>query len=226
MTTGSSTHGNVDGGGLLPGVGRPVGDEDPLTGLAPQESLLHFLSRTLWWMMPVVLVVIGAMLGWADKSASNTDIGLRFPALIAALLLFSQGLADLKAGRKRSVVGEVRFEVGAELYETELELGRTRAELSEARASMERARMEGTEEGAREEAPKPVPEPDRAQLSLPSNRPGQDRAMLMSLGLMLLGVWLGVKVLTVPAPASLTVLSLIAVFLVFSGGARTVMPES
>jgi hypothetical protein len=194
-------------------------------GDGPQEeSLQHFLSRTLWWFMPVLLVIIGAMLGWADKNASGTDIGLRFPALIAALLLFSQGLSDLRAGRKRSVIGEVRLEVGAELKRTEVELAQTKIELKEAREDLRRVQMETT--GTVPEEPAQPTEPERARLSLPSNLQVQNPMLPFSLALMLLGLWLGVKLLTVPAPPNLTVLSLIGVFLVFSGGARTLMPDS
>jgi hypothetical protein len=226
MTTGSSTHDNAGGNDPFRGLGTVVEDGAAPTGPASGESVPHFLSRTGWWIIPLLLIVTGAALGWADMNAAGTDRNLRIPALIVALLLFSQGLADFKAGTKRSILEEVKAEVGQELLATEHELKTVKSELLKTKAELVTARGGQVSEEEAAAKTKPSDPPERAWLSLPGNRSLQERTVLTSMLLMGLGIWLGVELLTVSAPANLTVLSLVGVFLVFSAGARAVMNES
>jgi uncharacterized small protein (DUF1192 family) len=226
MTTGSSANDNTDGGDPLLGLGTTVEDEVGPARSNQAESVPHFLSRTGWWLIPFLLIVTGAGLGWADKNAVDTDTSLRIPALIVALLLFSQGLVDFKSGAKRSILEEVKAEVGQELLATEQRLATVKDELSRAKAELVKSRGGRVSEEEAAAVTEASTAPERAWLSLPGNKSVQDRTVLTSLLLMGLGIWLGVQLLTVAAPANLTVLSLIGVFLVFSAGARAVMGES
>lgn len=195
MTTGPTSSGHVEspapphsplsGGGLPPeGVGVPASDQD----LAPMpESMGQFLGNMLWWVVPVLLIAIGLMLGWADQdagAAANDD--LRIPAMIAALLLFGQGLTDLSVGRSKP--DEVEAEAAAEEVEAPGD----------------------------DAATGPLPARLLSQGSTAASSPSA--ASALAIGLMVLGVWLGVKVLTVSAPPQLSNLSLLAAFLLFAFG--------
>lgn len=227
MTTGSSAHDNTNGGDPFHGLGTVVEDDVAPSGPSSTESVPHFLSRTGWWIIPMLLIVTGAALGWADKNAAGTDNSLRVPALIVALLLFSQGLADFKGGAKRSILEEVKAEVGQDLLAAEQQLKAIKDDLLKTKAELVAARGgQVREEAAAAAVPKASGPPERAWLPIPGSRSVQERAVMTSVLLMGLGIWLGVQLLTVSAPANLTVLSLVGVFLVFSAGARAVITES
>ncbi len=195
MTTGPASPGHVEtpvhpqstlreGGSPLEGMGTQVTERelDPLP-----ESMGQFLGKMLWWVVPVLLIAIGLMLGWADQDAGQrAHDDLRIPAMIAALLLFGQGLSDLQAGH------------------------RTPAAEEEAEAEAEAE--------AQEEAAAPGQTPARLLARSSSAASSPSAASALAIGLMLLGVWLGVKVLTVTAPAQLSNLSLLAAFLLFAFG--------
>jgi len=74
------------------------------------------------WVVPVLLMALGVLLGLSDQSATGTSGGLRVPALVAALLLVAQGFdmflrAD--AVQRGAVLGE-----GGEMLRTTTALGR------------------------------------------------------------------------------------------------------
>ena len=58
----------------------------------------------VWWIQPVVTVVLGALLGAADLNAPEASGWLRVPALIAALILVRAGAARLRERRARARV--------------------------------------------------------------------------------------------------------------------------
>ena len=58
----------------------------------------RFSSR-VWWILPALSVVLGALLGLVNVS-STANGWLRVPALLAALILVAQGLLDLENGRR------------------------------------------------------------------------------------------------------------------------------
>jgi hypothetical protein len=62
------------------------------------------------WVLPVLLMALGVLLGLSDQSATGTSGGLRVPALVAALLLVAQGFdVFLRADdvSRRTVLGGV-----------------------------------------------------------------------------------------------------------------------
>jgi hypothetical protein len=70
----------------------------------------------------VVTLVLGACLGIADQSAAGTPMGLRVPALLAALLGVGQGVVDLARHwpKRRVVETEVILENGEGVRSREL----------------------------------------------------------------------------------------------------------
>jgi hypothetical protein len=54
----------------------------------------------VWWIQPLLTVVLGAALGVYDLNAPGASNWLRVPALIAALILVAQGLLDLENARR------------------------------------------------------------------------------------------------------------------------------
>jgi hypothetical protein len=53
----------------------------------------RFWSR-LWWVLPALSVVLGALLGAVNLNSPEASGGLRVPALLAALILVAQGMLD------------------------------------------------------------------------------------------------------------------------------------
>src|SRR4051794_15699038 len=54
----------------------------------------------VWWIQPVLTVVLGALLGAENLNAPEASGWLRVPALIAALILVAQGLLDFENERR------------------------------------------------------------------------------------------------------------------------------
>jgi hypothetical protein len=228
MTTGSSSRDNIGDDDPFRGVGIKYEEGSASAGPPPGESVPHFMSRTSWWIIPLLLIVVGAFLGWTDLSDGGAEPGLRVPALIVALLLFSQGLTDFKAGGKRSMLEEVRIEVGQELLATKQRLEACSSALEKTEVALAVARGERVSKEDAAITAKPSEPPERSWLPIPGSRSGQERAVMTSMLLMGLGVWLGIQLIVTTQPVSpyLTVLSLVGAFIVFYAGARSVMTES
>src|SRR5918912_4565734 len=58
------------------------------------------MSSRVWWVLPALSVLLGALLGLADLNSPNANGWLRVPALLAALILVAQGLLDFENGRR------------------------------------------------------------------------------------------------------------------------------
>lgn len=207
MTTGPYGPGNVETSapaeprplGLPPeGVGIPVHDdpEPPAPGHhdphLPAKDLSAELAERLWWVLPVLLIALGFLLGWADQNATSLKNDLRFPAMIAALLLFGQG--------------------GAEI----LSWLQTKSE--EGKAADARAKELEEQLPPEEPAPAPTAPPAARLMSRSSITPtAPSGASTLAVGLMGLGVWLGLETLYVEKLPVVT-LSLLAAFLLFTFG--------
>ena len=59
----------------------------------------RFSSR-VWWVLPALSVLLGALLGLENLNSPEANGWLRVPALLAALILVAQGLLDFENGRR------------------------------------------------------------------------------------------------------------------------------
>ena len=59
----------------------------------------RFSSR-VWWILPALSVILGALLGLTNLNSPEANGWLRVPALLAALILVAQGLLDFENGRR------------------------------------------------------------------------------------------------------------------------------
>lgn len=75
--------------------GRRAHRSPPLAG-APPGTKVSQVSVV----GPVLLLVLGSLLGAATQTASSADMGLRVPSLFAALLMVAQGLLELERARR------------------------------------------------------------------------------------------------------------------------------
>jgi len=50
------------------------------------------MTSRLWWVLPALSVVLGALLGLVNLDSTDANGWLRVPALLAALILVAQGL--------------------------------------------------------------------------------------------------------------------------------------
>lgn len=153
----------------------------------------------VWWVEPFLLMVIGVSLGLSDQAAVNTSNDLRVPALIAALLLAGQGLKDYLEGRDKAAAAQevrrVRQHAGGGGY--------------------------ADDEPPADTPPAP-PRPWYRGASLVGRSVPSRATSTVAFLLMVLAVWLGLAVLTVTsAPAALGSLSLVASFLLFAFGWKT-----
>ena len=140
----------------------------------------------------IVTLLLGVLLGIANQSAEGTGMGLRVPALLAALLMVGQGVVDIKRHLpKRRIVEESDTQV---LVDDGSGSGPRATELAVVR-------------------PLPPPAPVQATAVRPTKI-----NLAVPLTVMVLAAWLGIADLRVEAPASLTVLSLIASFSLFALG--------
>jgi hypothetical protein len=146
---------------------------------------------------PLLIIVIGLALGLVDQTSSEVSGMLRIPALVAALILVGQGLNMLELGRKSSDTQTVE----------ELEPVSVVAPPPTAGA-VGRASNRPVQRVIADEPPAPAS--DRSSMAW------------LVLGL---AIWLGVATLAFPtAPLSLILLSLLAAYLLFAKGWRSMVP--
>ena len=139
----------------------------------------------------IVTLVLGAALGIANQAASGTSLSLRFPAILAAMLMVGQSVVDIK---RHWPVRRPR-PARANLVDDGSGAG--------PRPSSQVARLQ------------PLPS---APVVTPVAVPPTPATLAVPLLLMVLSAWLGVADLRVAAPHSLQVLSLIAAFALFALG--------
>ncbi len=147
----------------------------------------------VWWLVPFLLMALGAALGVQDIASPQASGWLRVPALIAALLLVAQGLLDYENGRRvRDALNnapdraDLLVEGHADGSHTLVDPGRAH------RGGSDAVQVAGS--GVRES-------------------PG------VIYGVIGLAVWLGLATLAFPgAPRLLLGLSLLAAFLLFASG--------
>ena len=58
------------------------------------------MSSRVWWVLPALSVLLGALLGLENLNSPEANGWLRVPALLAALILVAQGLLDFENGRR------------------------------------------------------------------------------------------------------------------------------
>ena len=58
------------------------------------------MSSRVWWVLPALSVLLGALLGLENLNSPEASGWLRVPALLAALILVAQGLLDFENGRR------------------------------------------------------------------------------------------------------------------------------
>jgi hypothetical protein len=58
------------------------------------------MSSRVWWLLPALSVLLGALLGLENLNSPEANGWLRVPALLAALILVAQGLLDFENGRR------------------------------------------------------------------------------------------------------------------------------
>lgn len=58
------------------------------------------ISSRVWWVLPALSVLLGALLGLENLDSPDANGWLRVPALLAALILVAQGLLDFENGRR------------------------------------------------------------------------------------------------------------------------------
>ena len=136
----------------------------------------------------VATLVLGVLLGLANQAADGTDMMLRVPALLAALLMVAQGAYDFKRHLPRRAVVE--------------DTGTMVVEDGDTHRPTELARV------------RPLPQPSVSPVTV---RP-TPATLSVPIGVMVLAAWLGLADLRVEAPPSLALLSLIAAFALFALG--------
>jgi hypothetical protein len=58
------------------------------------------MSSRVWWLLPALSVLLGALLGLENLNSPEANGWLRVPALLAAFILVAQGLLDFENGRR------------------------------------------------------------------------------------------------------------------------------
>jgi hypothetical protein len=138
----------------------------------------------------IVTLFLGILLGVANQGAHGTGMGLRVPALLAALLMTGQGVVDIKRHLpKRRIVEE---------SDTLL--------VDDGSGSGPRA----TELAVVRQLPPPQPVTVAVRPTAPN--------LAVPITVMVLAAWLGLADLRVAAPTSLMILCLIASFALFALG--------
>jgi hypothetical protein len=139
----------------------------------------------------IITLTLGIMLGVANQGAEGVGMGLRVPALLAALLMVGQGVVDIKRHLpKRRIVEES----DTLLVDDGSGNGPRATELAVVRQLPPPPPVQAT-----------VVRPTPVNLSVP-------------ITVMVLAAWLGLADLRVEAPPGLMVLSLIASFALFALG--------
>jgi hypothetical protein len=176
---------------------RPAVTARPANQQAPHTTQPHTRQRVVTVSSPgplfgaIVTLFLGILLGVANQGAHDTGMGLRVPALLAALLMTGQGVVDIKRHLpKRRIVEEsdtllVDDGSGAGPRTTELAVVR--------------------------QLPPPAP------VSVQTVRP-TPVTLAVPITVMVLAAWLGLADLRVDAPTSLMILCLVAAFALFALG--------
>jgi hypothetical protein len=139
-----------------------------------------------------ICVLLGLALGIANQSADGTEMVLRVPALLAALLMVSQGLLQLRKSLPRQQRVEVVPE--PETPGQPGQPGQRGRELAVVRAL-------------------PPREPIAIAASVPS-----PATLSLPIAVMILAAWLGLADLRVDSPPALGTLSLLSAFALFALG--------
>jgi hypothetical protein len=199
------------------GVGQPVDSpEKPFDAITEQAWAV---SDYIWWLKPVLSMVLGVALGAENLLAPEAAGLLRIPALLAALILFAQGPiywdehAHEKAIKAKRVAAERQRREEQQRAETEAEADdpelaqRIPRLLPDESAEPETATM-----GEGKEPERQVQEHEASRST--AGAVAESRGGLLTV--LILAIWLGLATLNYSnAPASLLWLSLIAAFLLF-----------
>jgi hypothetical protein len=132
----------------------------------------------------VLTIALGIALGLANQGAPHTEMALRVPALLAALLMVGQGVNNLRNGLPRQQQVALNPE-GSSSRGRELAV-------------------------VRDMAPKPT-------VAVVTSKPSP-ATLAVPITVMVLAAWLGLADLRVSAPATLSVLSVVAAFALFALG--------
>jgi hypothetical protein len=166
-----------------PGIPRP-------TVSSPQRQITQVVSVSSPKAIVggVLTLVLGIALGIANQGAGDTEMALRVPALLAALLMVGQGVNDLRKNWPHRQEVEV-------LPESDSASGAPRGrELAVVR-----------------------PLPPAHPVTIMASRPSP-ATLSVPITVLILAAWLGLADLRVDAPPALSALSLIAAFALFAIG--------
>lgn len=156
-------------------------------------------------------ITLGILLGIVCAVPTSGEMGLRVPALLAALVMVAQGLLDLGRVRQERLDRERQEQQDAE--------GRERA--AQAKESHARQQPAGTALEGRVLGPGEAPPRDDARAAQrvpPVVARTPKESMTIPMLVLGLAVWLGLAVIGLDASAVLRGLSLLAAFLLFSHG--------
>lgn len=185
--------------------------------------------------MSLLLIILGGALGVANQSAADTDLALRLPALLAAMLMVGHGFLELQRKLKESKRRSDERERLKTQKAVEEDAAARRQELQAAEEDAQErtpatvvAQASGHANGSStapvdprtarhgSTAPAPVPAKPDPDADEPVPAPP---TIGVPVGLMGLGIWLGLADLVVPTPsAALRSLSIVASFLIFALG--------
>jgi hypothetical protein len=140
---------------------------------------------------PFLVVLLGVALGITNQAAAGTDLALRTPAHLAALLLVGHGLLEIRRHWPRRV--------------ERIAVPDTEERIVDMTTGQARVRELAT-----------VQESPAAPITAAA--PPSASTMALPILVMLLAVWLGLANLQVATSAALTFLSLMASFLLFALG--------
>jgi hypothetical protein len=166
-----------------PGMPRPIVSNPPRTvnGTVTITSPGAIIAA-------VVVLLLGLALGIANQSAHHTEMVLRVPALLAALLMVGQGALQLR--KNLPVPRQEKIEI----EQSEPDSGTRSRELALVR-----------------------PLPPRQAVAVVSTRPSP-ATLSVPIAVMILAAWLGLADLRVASPDSLSSLSLLSAFALFALG--------
>ena len=176
-------------------TGRPTGSTASPASRPQPSTRVVTVSSPGPLIGAIVTLTLGILLGVSNQSAHDTGMGLRMPALLAALLMVGQGVVDIKRHLpKRRIVEDTD----------------TQLLVDDGSGSGPRA----TELAVVRNLPPPPP-PAAVQATVVRPTPVN---LSVPITVMVLAAWLGLADLRVDAPQSLMVLSLIASFALFALG--------
>jgi sulfite exporter TauE/SafE len=160
------------------------------------------VTSRLWWVLPALSVLLGALLGLVNLNSPEASGLLRVPALLAGLILVAQGLLDFENGRRAHA---------ARLPTPETHL----AALNPVAPPVVLNRDDVVVLENRQPSGGVVVEQAQAQALAASTAVRESRGAVVAV--LALAVWLGLATLSYSnSPASLLRLSLLASFLLFA----------